>query len=91
MGGVEIRRPGREDWETAADLGGRVPLADVVGSLVRYPSGVVLRVTGLTDPDAGGVRHLLMEVNSAAAAGEARGRSPRPSAIGPAVASSSPG
>lgn len=60
---VEVKRPGRRDWETAADLGGAVPLADVVGSLVRYPSGLVLRVTGLTDPDAAGVRRLVVEVN----------------------------
>ena len=60
---VKIKRPGRNDWETGADLMGSVPLADVVGSLVRYPSGIVLKVTGLTDPDAEGNRHLHMELN----------------------------
>ena len=63
---VEIKRPGRDEWESSADLGGSVPLADVVGSLVRYPSGIVTRVTGLTEPDAGGNRQLLMEINEVA-------------------------
>lgn len=62
---VEIKRPGSDAWESGADLGGRVPLADAVGSLVRYPFGgqtLVCRVTGLTGPDAAGTRHLLMEI-----------------------------
>jgi hypothetical protein len=60
---VEIKRPGRDEWEDGAALGA-VPLPDVVGSLIRYPSGIVLKVTGLTDPDASGQRQLQMEVNS---------------------------
>jgi len=63
----EIKRPGGERWESAADLGGSVPLADVVGSLVRYPTGgapLVCRVTGLTEPDAAGGRRLIMEVHT---------------------------
>lgn len=60
---VEIKRPGRSEWESSADLGGIVPLADVVGALVRYPSGIVTRVTGLTSPDEKGQRKLLMELN----------------------------
>lgn len=64
---VHIKRPGSDVWESGADIGGRVPLADVVGSLVRYETGscpLVLKVTGLTPPDAAGTRNLLMEVNS---------------------------
>lgn len=60
----EIKRPGSEAWESAADLGGKVPLADVVGSLVRYPTGdapIVLKVTGLSEPDAAGKRAMQME------------------------------
>lgn len=62
---VEIKRPGSDVWESGEQLSGRVPLADVVGSLVRYPTGdayLVTRVTGLTEPDASGTRHLLMEM-----------------------------
>jgi hypothetical protein len=64
---VEIKRPGSDRWETGAELGGNVPLADVVGSLVRYPTGdayLVTKVTGLSAPDASGKRNLLMEVYS---------------------------
>lgn len=61
---VWIKRPGRDNWETGTDLGGKVPMADVVGSLVRYQSGIVLKVTGLTEPDDKGERKLLMEINS---------------------------
>lgn len=63
---TEILRPGRTEWEDGAALGA-VPLADVVGSLVRYPTGgvpLVMRVTGLTDPDGDGNRQLLMEIHS---------------------------
>jgi hypothetical protein len=59
---AEILRPGRTEWEDGVALGS-VPLADVVGSLIRYPSGIVTRVTGLTEPDERGTRQLLMEVN----------------------------
>lgn len=62
---MEIKRPGRDDWETSVDLGGAVPMADVVGTLVRYPSGLVLKVTGLSEPDANGTRQMQMEVNGA--------------------------
>jgi hypothetical protein len=66
----EIRRPGSDRWESAADLGGAVPAADVVGALVRYRTGsapVVCRVTGLSDPDPEtGARYLLMEFNTTA-------------------------
>lgn len=64
---VEIKRPGSDVWESGEQLGGRVAMADVVGSLVRYPTGgvpIVLKVVGLSDPDATGTRHLQMEVNS---------------------------
>lgn len=62
---VEIKRPGSQEWETGSELGGAVKLADVVGSLVRYPAGgafIVTKVTGLTEPDANGNRSMLMEV-----------------------------
>lgn len=62
---VEIKRPGSEQWESGAQLGGKVPLSDVVGALVRYPTGdayLVTKVTGLTEPDATGARSLVMEV-----------------------------
>lgn len=62
---MEIKRPGRDEWESNADLGGAVPLADVVGTLVRYPSGLVLKVTGLTEPDAAGKRQMQMEIHGA--------------------------
>lgn len=62
---VEIKRPGSREWESGAQLGGAVPLADCVGALVRYPTGdsyIVTKVTGLTQPDASGKRSLQMEV-----------------------------
>lgn len=62
---IEIKRPGSDVWETSADAGGRVPLGDVVGALVRYPFGgsfLVAKVVGLSEPDARGVRHMQMEV-----------------------------
>lgn len=64
---VEIKRPGSDVWESGEDLGGRVALADVVGSLVRYPTGgdpIVCRVAGLSEPDADGRRHLRLELNT---------------------------
>jgi len=70
--GVEILRPGRAEWETGEQLGGVVPLADVVGSLVRYPAGgahVVCRVVGLDDAPGGG-KTLRMEVEGGEVAGE---------------------
>ena len=59
---VEIKRPGSDAWESSADLGGSVSLGDVVGSLVRYPSGIVFRIAGITEPDANGNRQLLPEL-----------------------------
>jgi hypothetical protein len=64
MACVEIKRPGSEVWESGEQLGGRVPLADVVGSLVRYPTGdayLVTKVVGLDDDGNGGKR-LRMEM-----------------------------
>lgn len=64
----EFRRPGRDAWESPADLpGGRVPMAEVVGTLVRFKTGdayLVFVAVGVTDPDASGARNLLMEVYS---------------------------
>lgn len=67
MSQVEIKRPGSDKWETSADMGGSVPLKDCVGALVKYPTGgdpIVMKVTGLSEPDANGTRKLLMEVNT---------------------------
>lgn len=68
MGGVEIKRPGREEWESGtAFLDGGVPIRDVVGSLVRYPTGgayLTVKVVGLSEPDQDGTRHMQMEVYS---------------------------
>ena len=63
---TEILRPGHDDWESADTLA-TVPVADVVGSLIRIQTGsapLVFRVTGLSEPDAVGTRHLQMELNS---------------------------
>jgi hypothetical protein len=65
MSGVEIKRPGSDKWESGAELGGTVKLADTVGALVRYPTGdafLVTKVVGLSEPDASGTRHLQMEM-----------------------------
>ena len=62
---VEIKRPGSDVWESGAELGGKVALTDVVGSLVRYPTGsacLVTKVVGLTEPDDHGTRRLIMEM-----------------------------
>lgn len=68
MTAPEFKRPGRDAWESPADLpGGRVPMAEVVGTLVRFKTGdayLVFVATGVSDPDEGGTRHLLMEVFS---------------------------
>lgn len=58
---TQIKRPGRTEWEdgTALDI---VPMEDVVGSLIRYDSGITLRVNGLSDADGSGVRYLNFEV-----------------------------
>lgn len=62
---VEIKRAGSDVWESGEQVGGKVPLKDVVGALVRYPTGdafLVTKVTGLSEPDASGKRSLQMEV-----------------------------
>lgn len=64
---VEVKRPGSDVWESDADLGGAVPLADCVGALVRYRTGglpLVMKVVGLSEPDAAGVRTLQMELHT---------------------------
>lgn len=69
---MEILRPGRTEWETCRDIGGVVPLADVVGSRVRYPAGdafLVCRVVGLDDAPGGG-KTLRMEVEGGEVSGE---------------------
>ena len=62
----ELKRPGSDRWESEADFpGGVVPAADLAGCLVRYHTGscpLVLRVLGLGEPDAAGVRHLRLEL-----------------------------
>lgn len=63
---MEVKRPGSGAWESEADLpGGAVPVADAVGTLVRYHTGnapLVMKVVSLSDPDANGVRQLQMEL-----------------------------
>ena len=63
---TEILRPGHNVWESADSLA-VIPMADVVGSLIRYQTGsapLVFRVTKFFPPDATGTGQLQMELNS---------------------------
>lgn len=65
--GFDVKRVGSDEWEPCESLSGSAPLDSLAGTLVRYRTGgapVVCRVTGVTEPDADGRRHLLMELNT---------------------------
>lgn len=62
---VEILLPGQTEWQSGSAFASGVPMSSVVGAKLRYPTGglsITTVVTGVSEPDQDGKRHLLMEI-----------------------------
>jgi hypothetical protein len=60
---IEVMLPGSDVWQKREEIPPGELSANVVGTLVKYPSGLVLRVAGI-DEGADGQRYMKMEVNT---------------------------